>query len=85
MPNRDGSPTRAEKTAGRRREFHQARVDAASTPVEALHAGFLYLGAVIKEITAVNPQKADEITQDAVDYLIRQANTHDTTTTRGPR
>ena len=77
MPNRDGSPTRAERTAARRREFHQRRIDGAATQVEALHAGFLYLGAVVKAVAAVDPRKADEITADATEYLLRQANAHD--------
>lgn len=85
MPNRDGSPTRSERAAVRRQTFHQDRIDRTSTPVEVLHAGFLYLAAVIKQVAVVDPRKADEIAADATDFLLRQANAHDVTTTGGGR
>ena len=76
MPNRDGSPTRAERTVARQAAFHQQRVADVATRVDAIHVGCAYLTAVIKQMEAVDPQKADEITVEVTDYLLRQANAH---------
>lgn len=85
MPRRDGSPTRTELRTARRAGFFQDRLDEARTPVEALGAGFACLAAVIRKVEIVNPAKADQIAEDAVGYLLRQANAHMTTTAGGRR
>lgn len=69
----------------RQMEFHQARINAAETPVDLLNAGFAYLAAVIKKKAVTDPRKADQITQDTVEFLLRQASAHGAPPTRGRR
>ena len=73
MAKRD---SRAGLALARRLAFHQQRINAATEPVDTLHAGSCFLAAVVKAVAEVNPRKADEIVDDTVQFMLRQANAH---------
>ena len=78
MPTRSGAPTRAERSASRRQQFFQDRIDrAAGSATDTVSAGVAYLLAVLRQVEVVNPRKADQIATDTTEYLLRQANAHD--------
>ena len=84
MAHRGGAPTRAALHPSRQAAFHQGRLNGAATLSKTLDAGRCFLAAVAAQMESTNPERADQVAADVLEYIREQVEKHGPSASKVP-